>query len=62
MDFSGLQAYDGNAVFAVSAVASSSISTLNPAVVATVSGATVKQFYELLTTTTSGYIAFSAEL
>ncbi len=62
MDFSSLQAYDGNAVFAVSAIASSSTSNLNPAISATVSGATQKQFYELLTTSTSGYIAFTAEL
>jgi len=62
VDFSSLQAYDGNAVFAVSAVAASSVSTLNPAVGATVTGATQKQFYELLTTSTSGYIAFNAEL
>jgi hypothetical protein len=63
VDFSGLQLYQGTATYAVTAVAINAQSSQNPNANLTVaSGLTGGQFYEALTTTTAGYIAFNAEL
>jgi 6-phosphogluconolactonase/glucosamine-6-phosphate isomerase/deaminase len=40
----------------------SATSTTNVAIAAVTTGTTQKQFYELLTTANTGYVAFSAEL
>lgn len=63
IDFSSLQLYQGNNAYAVTAAAVNAQSTQNPNVNLTVaSGLTANQFYEALTTSTAGYIAFNAEL
>ena len=40
----------------------SATSTTNPAIAAVTTGVVAGTFYELLTTSTAGYIGFSAEL
>ena len=62
IDYANLQWYNGlGGVGAISAVTMSATSTTNPAIAATTTGAVTGTFYELLTTSTAGYIGFSAE-
>jgi hypothetical protein len=62
-EFSGLQLYDGSATFAVLSATINAQDSQNPNVNCSVaSGLTVKQFYELLTTSSAGYLGLSAEL
>ena len=63
IDYANLQWYNGSAgVGAISSVTMSATSTTNPAIAAVTTGVVSGTFYELLTTSTSGYIGFSAEL
>jgi hypothetical protein len=63
VDYANLQWYNGSAgVGAISSVTMSATSTTNPAIAAATTGVVAGTFYELLTTSTAGYIGFSAEL
>jgi hypothetical protein len=63
IDFSGLQLYDGSATFAVTTATINAADSQNPNINCVVaSGLTAKQFYELLTTSSAGYLGLSAEL
>jgi hypothetical protein len=62
IDYSSLQWYDGQNATAISSISMSATSTTNVAIAAVTTGTTQKQFYELLTTANTGYVAFSAEL
>ena len=63
VDYANLQWYNGSAgVGAISSVTMSATSTTNPAIAAVTTGVVSGTFYELLTTSTAGYIGFSAEL
>jgi len=63
VDYANLQWYNGSAgVGAISSVTMSATSTTNPAIAAVTTGVVAGTFYELLTTSTAGYIGFSAEL
>lgn len=63
IDYANLQWYNGlGGVGAISSVTMSATSTTNPAIAAVTTGVVSGTFYELLTTSTAGYIGFSAEL
>ena len=62
INYSSLQWYDGLNATAISSISLSSTSTTNVGISAVTTGTTQKQFYELLTTANTGYVAFSAEL
>jgi len=63
VDYANLQWFNGSAgVGAISSVTMSATSTTNPAIAAVTTGVVAGTFYELLTTSTAGYIGFSAEL
>ena len=63
IDYANLQWYNGlGGVGAISSITMSATSTTNPAISAVTTSVVSGTFYELLTTSTAGYIGFSAEL